>query len=163
MNCPSCGAPMYLNAGNSSLRCEYCHSVVVVSAEDSEIRFFEEFQGNCPCPICSETLWAAVIAGFQVGACKRCKGLLIPMSSFEALIVALREIYRGHADPTRPNPDDLHRVILCSRCNKHMEVHYYMGGGNLVMGSCESCCLHWLDSGALKGCVLTQSRDLGDR
>jgi Zn-finger nucleic acid-binding protein len=26
-----------------------------------------------------------------------------------------------------------------------MEAHFYVGGGNVVMDTCEPCCLHWLD------------------
>jgi Zn-finger nucleic acid-binding protein len=26
-----------------------------------------------------------------------------------------------------------------------MEAHFYAGGGNVVMDTCETCCLHWLD------------------
>jgi Zn-finger nucleic acid-binding protein len=26
-----------------------------------------------------------------------------------------------------------------------MEAHFYADGGNVVMDTCEACCLHWLD------------------
>jgi Zn-finger nucleic acid-binding protein len=26
-----------------------------------------------------------------------------------------------------------------------MEAHFYVGAGNVVMDTCEPCCLHWLD------------------
>jgi Zn-finger nucleic acid-binding protein len=44
---------------------------------------------------------------------------------------------------------DLRRKIDCPRCHHRMDTHFYAGPGNVVIDSCENCCLIWLDRGEL--------------
>jgi Zn-finger nucleic acid-binding protein len=44
---------------------------------------------------------------------------------------------------------DLQRKINCPGCHHRMDTHFYAGPGNVVIDSCENCCLTWLDGGEL--------------
>jgi Zn-finger nucleic acid-binding protein len=66
------------------------------------------------------------------------------MMEFESLIDAARTA----SAPIASLPADVHeldRKIACPHCHRPMEAHFYAGSGNVVMDSCEPCCLHWLD------------------
>lgn len=148
MNCPSCGAPLRVAGGNTSLRCDYCHTVVAVQADETGVQFVDEAP-ELTCPNSAVPLWNALLAGVQIDACKQCHGLLVPMGSFEALIDRMRAENLGSEIPPPADAADLDRRLNCPRCHQRMETHYYFGGGHAVMSSCERCELHWLDSGML--------------
>jgi Zn-finger nucleic acid-binding protein len=66
------------------------------------------------------------------------------MMEFEGLVDAARTA----SAPIPALPADVHeldRRINCPHCHKPMEAHFYVGAGNVVMDTCEPCCLHWLD------------------
>ncbi len=148
MNCPSCGAPLRLAAGNTSLRCEYCKLVVAVEADDTGVQFLDEAP-ELTCPTCSASLWKAVLATVEVDACKTDRGLLVLMDWFEPLVEKMRGL---HAEREIPGPVDeaeLERKIMCPKCHQRMDTHYYFGGGHAVMSTCERCQAHWVDGGML--------------
>lgn len=148
MNCPSCGAPLRIAAGNKNLRCDYCNSVVTVQADETGVQFVDEVQ-DLICPNCTVPLWDAMLAGVKVDACKQCHGLLVSMGSFEALIERMRAENLGSEIPSAADAADLERRVNCPKCHQRMETHFYYGGGHAVMSSCERCELHWLESGVL--------------
>jgi LSD1 subclass zinc finger protein len=149
MNCPSCGAPLRLAPGNTSLRCDYCKIVVAVAAaDDTGVQFLDELPDRA-CPTCSAALWKAVLASVELDACKQCHGLLAPMGTFEVLVEKMRAL---HAEREFPAPADeslLDRKMTCPICHQRMDTHYYFGGGHAVMSTCERDELHWLDGGML--------------
>ena len=61
------------------------------------------------------------------------------------------------------NPDDLRRKVRCPVCKAAMVTHPYYGPGNVVLDSCESCELVWLDFGELKQIVDAPGKDRGTR
>jgi Zn-finger nucleic acid-binding protein len=70
--------------------------------------------------------------------------MLVAMMEFQSLIDAARTA----SAPIPALPADVHeldRRIACPHCHHPMEAHFYAGGGNVVMDTCETCCLHWLD------------------
>jgi len=140
---------MHLAAGNASLRCDYCKTVVIVPADDEGVRFLGEDVSGFTCPICSTPLWNATLAGVQMHACKRCNGQLLAMGVVEHVIDQLRATFTDPQIPSPPNPDDLRRKIGCPKCHQRMEMYFYMGGGGAVIGGCEGCRLNWLDGGTL--------------
>lgn len=148
MNCPSCGAPLRIAEGNKSLRCDYCHSVVTVQADETGVQFVDEVQ-ELACPNCTIPLWDAMLAGVRIDACKQCHGLLVPIGSFEVLIERMRAENLGSEVPPPGDAPDLQRRVSCPKCHQRMETHFYYGGGHAVMSSCEQCALHWLESGIL--------------
>jgi len=137
-----------LAAGNTSLRCDYCKLTVAIAADDSGIQFLEEAPDRV-CPTCTETLWQAAMAAMQLHACKKCRGLLVPMLDFEALVDKMRGLHQERAYPGPVDAAELERKVMCPRCHQRMETHYYFGGGHAVMSTCEACELHWLDGGML--------------
>jgi hypothetical protein len=59
-----------------------------------------------------------------------------------------------------PDPGDLKRAIQCPRCHRRMDTHFYAGPGNVIIDSCASCLLIWLDRGELMRIV--NAPDEGD-
>jgi Zn-finger nucleic acid-binding protein len=139
---------MRLTAGNASLRCPYCMSVVIAQADDSGMQFLDEV-AELVCPVCSVPLWNATLAGVQVHGCKQCHGQMLQIGFIEDLIEQLRAVHTESAIPPPVNPDDLQRKLACPRCHQHMESHYDFIGGHTVIFGCEKCQLNWLDGGAL--------------
>jgi Zn-finger nucleic acid-binding protein len=140
---------MHLAAGNGSMRCDYCKTVVIIPADDTGVRFIGEDPAGLNCPVCSVPLWNATLAGVEIHGCKQCSGSLIAMGAVEQIIDQLRANFTDPQIPSPPNPDDLKRKIDCPQCKQRMEVYFYMGGGGAVIGGCERCGLNWLDGGTL--------------
>jgi LSD1 subclass zinc finger protein len=154
MNCPSCGAPLRLAPGNTSLRCDYCKIVVAVAADDTGVQFLDEAP-ELVCPACAAALWKSVLATVELDACKQCHGLLAPMGWFEPLVEKMRALHAEREFPAAADDAALDRKVLCPRCRQRMDTHYYFGGGHAVMSTCERCELHWLDGGMLMRIVRT--------
>jgi len=148
MNCPSCGAPLRIADANTSLRCDYCNSVVTVQADEMGVQFVDEVQ-ELTCPNCTLPLWNALLATLSIDSCKKCHGLLVPAGSFEALVDRMRVENLGSEIPALGDAPDLERRVTCPRCSQRMETHFYYGGGHALMSTCERCDLHWLESGVL--------------
>jgi LSD1 subclass zinc finger protein len=148
MNCPSCGAPMRLTSGNASLQCDYCKNVAIAMADDTGVQLLEEVVDR-PCPACGTPLWNSVLARVRLNACKKCHGLLVPMGTFGDLLENMRVEHPEIMIPSPADPADLERKVDCPLCHKRMDTHFYFGGGNAVMSSCENCEVHWLDGGVL--------------
>ena len=62
MNCPSCGAPMRVAAGNTSLRCDYCQASSWSQADDDGRAVSGRSAGAAPARCCAVALWNAVLA-----------------------------------------------------------------------------------------------------
>ncbi len=149
MNCPSCGAPLRLAGGLTSLRCDYCRCVVPLAPDDEGMRYLDEV-AELLCPVCAVPLWNATLANAPVHACKKCRGLLVAMGAFEGLVEGVRAQNPGGAMPAAGDDNELSRKLACPRCHRPMETHFYYGGGHVVMEDCERCEVNWLDSGAIK-------------
>jgi Zn-finger nucleic acid-binding protein len=96
------------------------------------------------CPVCSLPLYQATLGQSPLEYCTKCHGMLIAMMEFQSLIDAARTA----SGPLASLPADVHqldRTIACPHCHHSMEAHFYAGAGNVVMDTCETCCLHWLD------------------
>jgi len=148
MNCPSCGAPLRMADDNGSLRCDYCHSVVMAQGDETGMQFVEE-AAELTCPNCAVSLWSVMLVGLRLHACKQCHGLLVDMGELEALIEAMRAKHPDTMIPMQPDAADLKRSVACPKCHNGMDTHFYFGGGHAVMSTCERCELHWLDGGML--------------
>jgi Zn-finger nucleic acid-binding protein len=77
--------------------------------------------------------------------------MLVSMPVFEVLVEELQADAGGRASTVQPASDseDLRRKINCPQCHRPMDAHFYAGPGNVVIDSCEECCLIWLDRGEL--------------
>jgi len=148
MNCPSCGAPMHLKADADSYACDYCRSVYLPEKDDNGVRVLDEASGEL-CPVCNLALVHAAIGGVRIRYCTHCHGMLVPMQVFESLIDELRSVGNGTVEQPKAERRDLSRKIGCPNCRARMDAHYYGGPGNVVIDSCETCSLNWLDRGEL--------------
>ena len=150
MNCPNCGAPMRVKSDMVSFRCEYCLSVYLPEKNDDGVRVLDELADE-QCPLCNLPLVQAVLAKTPILYGKKCGGMLVAMGALEDLIAELRVAGQGSlAKPSAYDPDELRRIIQCPRCHRRMEAHLYAGPGNVVIDSCEECCMIWLDRGEAK-------------
>lgn len=148
MNCPSCGAVMRLKPDEDCYTCDYCGAVYVPEKNSDGVRVLGGASGET-CPNCNIPLVQAAIEKSRILYCTKCLGMLVPMPAFRGLVAAL-QVSAG-ASMTQPpaDPADLKRVLACPSCHQHMETHYYAGGGNAIIESCDKCLLNWLDHGEL--------------
>ena len=103
------------------------------------------------CPICFEQeLEVGQLNGTQVCACEQCRGFLIDSQSFASLVRNGRRGFQGADDQPKPmNVEELASTIACPTCQQTMYTHPYHGPGNVVINSCNTCQLNWLDAGEL--------------
>ncbi len=130
------------------LTCDYCDSVYVPEPNNEGVRVFDKSQHYCP--LCRELLSQASINRYALEYCEKCRGMLIDMEEFLAVVEDLR-LSRGIANVQYPPPNraDLNRRIACPNCGQAMDAHPYGGPGNIVIDSCENCSLNWLDHNEL--------------
>jgi len=141
---------MRLKPDMESFRCDYCQSVYFPEKDNDGVRVLGEPSGQ-DCPLCKVPLVHAAIAKVRIIYCTGCRGMLISMPVFEVLVEELQADTGGRATTVQPASDseDLRRKIDCPQCHRPMDAHFYAGPGNVVIGSCEECCLIWLDRGEL--------------
>ena len=133
-----------MHALGASLQCDYCKTVVVPERDTSGVQVLTESPGGEACPVCNVVLMQATLGRRPLLYCTRCHGMLVAMMEFESLLDAARTA----SAPLPELPADvreLDRHIACPHCHRPMEAHFYVGGGNVVMDTCETCCLHWFD------------------
>ena len=104
MNCPSCGAAMRLEPDKDCLTCDYCKNMFFPEKGDDGVSVFPEKSENT-CPVCSIPLMEASIAKVRIQYCTQCRGMLIPMGVFLALVDELRAGQPGSLIPPPPDPD----------------------------------------------------------
>jgi Zn-finger nucleic acid-binding protein len=160
MNCPSCGAPMRLEAGEECLTCDYCKGIYFPQKDEDGIRVLGE-AANASCPVCAIPLMHATIARERIRYCTRCRGMLIAMNTF---LVLLQELHneQPHSSfevvPRTHDPKELERKIDCPECHQRMDTHFYGGPGNVVIDDCSHCYLNWLDHNELMTIVRAPDR-----
>ena len=144
---------MRLDEEKECLSCDYCGSRYCPDPNDRGIRVLAEPTG-LNCSLCAVPLMHAAIAGQRVQYCNQCRGILVGMDLFSALIQALRSHSNSAAELLRP-PDwnGLKRPMNCPKCGKAMDTHLYGGPGNIIIDNCEQCSLNWLDDGELQRIV----------
>jgi Zn-finger nucleic acid-binding protein len=162
MNCPSCGAGMKLNADEDHLKCEYCKSIFFPSKDDEGVSVLEVESGE-ECPVCDLPLKHAAMAKIRIRYCTKCRGMLVPMGVFLAMVQELRAGDPGTLIAPTPDRHDLQRRIGCPHCHRQMETHFYNGPGNVIIDDCEHCELNWLDSGELMRIVRAPAYESGIR
>jgi Zn-finger nucleic acid-binding protein len=139
---------MRLKTDLESFKCDYCHAVVLPEKNDDGVRVLGD-PVDQECPLCNLPLVHAVLGRSTILYCTGCKGMLVPMPMLEGLIEMSRDEHGAGAAPVAGDKDDLRRKIACPQCHRPMDAHFYAGGGNVVIDSCEECSLIWLDRGAL--------------
>ncbi len=144
---------MRLDASRECLVCDFCESVHFPKTDADGVAALGE-PSEKQCPVCSIPLVKAAVGGQELLYCKRCRGLLIEMGVFSALVDRLRgENDEPPETPHTPDSKDLERVLRCPKCGAKMDTHYYAGPGRVVIDSCSECLLVWLDHSELRHIV----------
>ena len=123
-----------------------------ISLSGKELDFF--------CPVCfDQKLQVAELEGSQACACSACQGFLIDSISLGTLISVLRAQYQGADDkPIMLNSMELEKKFDCPACFQPMYTHPYHGPGNVVINSCSTCQLNWLDAGEFSKIIRAPGR-----
>mgnify|MGYP000086801323 CR=1 FL=1 len=104
----------------------------------------------------------ASVAQTRVLHCARCLGVLTKQEIFRDMVTYLRTHASGSPDaPTPIDRDELRRRVQCPYCHRVMETHPYYGPGNVVIDTCMTCQVIWLDYGELKQIKDAPGRDRG--
>jgi Zn-finger nucleic acid-binding protein len=146
--------------------CRYCGSFHFLDTPESDgIRVLETPAQALLCPRCPSALATAELDGAHpVQCCTACRGVLMPRSTF-AHVVYTRRTW-ATSPPVAPLPLDriaLERLLSCPSCSARMETHPYYGPGNVIIDSCGTCDLVWLDFGELKQIADAPGADRGLR
>ena len=144
---------MQLEEDRNYFLCSYCGSAYFPQPNEDGVRVLTEPSG-LNCPVCDTALTHASIGERRMLYCTRCRGMLISMDAFLAIVGDLRSQRLGTLD-SEPQPDwrEMDRHLSCPQCHQTMETHPYAGGGNVIIEDCENCSLNWLDYGELEKIV----------
>ncbi len=141
---------MRLETDREFFLCEYCGGIYFPEANSDGVRVLEE-PAALACPACAVPLVHAAVGDRRILYCQRCRGMLIAMDRFLAIVEDLRSHRESAGGPPRP-PDwrDMQRHLRCPQCAQPMDTHPYGGGGGVIIDSCDGCSLDWLDYGELE-------------
>ena len=153
MNCLNCGAPMALHATRPCWSCSHCGGLVCPEPADDGLRVTDE-RGH-ECPVCEQALTRATIDDRNpVEICQRCKGMLMARQAFAERLAARRRAARTPGVvPPRVDRGELQRHIDCPSCAETMLTDWYYGPGNIIIDTCPTCDLVWLDAGEFRRAV----------
>ena len=166
MNCKNCGGAMELVATRGYFFCRYCGSFHFPdSAADGGIKVLGDLGTPSPCVVCRQPLTSATLDDtHDVRYCRNCRGALLRRTSFAAVVEQRRAwALDTPGPPVALNRSELDRKVSCPACTRAMVTHPYYGPGNVVIDSCASCELVWLDFGELEQIVKAPGKDRGTR
>ena len=140
-------------------QCGHCASLVCPEPAADSLRVTGG-PGHA-CPVCRQPLMHAVLDDReQIEVCDRCKGILMARRAFAVTLTARRRAAQTAAvTPSPADPDDLRRRVPCPRCAATMIADWYYGPGNIVIDTCPTCDLVWLDAGELRRAIDAPGRD----
>lgn len=157
---------MELFATRGYFFCKYCGTFhFPETIADQGVRVLAPAKAALPCPICKTTLAAATLdEAHAVHYCQTCRGVLLARGAF-ADVIQHRRSYASEppAPPVPLQKQELTREITCPKCQARLNTHPYYGPGNVVIDSCATCDVVWLDFGELKQIVDAPGRDRGVR
>jgi Zn-finger nucleic acid-binding protein len=149
MNCPNCGAPMGLSESGTQWGCSFCGTTLrPETTVDVDVVGTAAHQ----CPLCQKALVRAVLGGREtIEYCEQCHGMLMARRAFADTLISRRgSATTASITPPPPDPRDLTRHLTCPRCDQPMVTDWYYGPGGIVIDTCPSCDLVWLDAGELQ-------------
>jgi Zn-finger nucleic acid-binding protein len=156
MTCPNCGATVRLDRDRDLMICDYCGSQSTPPVDEDGVQVTGET--TSPCGICHTPLSTARIEARDLLYCTKSHGILVSMDDFGLMIEDLREHRcRAAALLTPRGPAEFGHDLRCPLCKGAMNYHAYGGGdiGNVMIDSCEDCCVVWLDRGVLGRILIT--------
>lgn len=133
--------------------CGHCGSLVCPEPAADGVR--ETGERGHGCPVCGVALQRAVLDDRDpIEICGRCKGILMALRDFAATLTARRHAATSPSvTPAHADAADLDRRIRCPNCAAPMITDWYYGPGNIIIDTCETCDLVWLDAGELRRAV----------
>ena len=166
MNCQNCGAAMELVESRRYFRCRHCGAFhFPQSVEADGIRIVGHLPDGRKCPVCATAMAQAMLDDdHPVDFCARCRGVLLPRETF-AGVTNKRRAW-ATSPPAEPVPLErqaLHRQLACPKCGGPFETYPHYGPGNVVIDSCATCDVIWLDFGEMRQIVDAPGRDRGSR
>jgi Zn-finger nucleic acid-binding protein len=149
VNCPSCGGSMRLEPAKECLVCNYCENIVFPEPNQDGVRVLGEPSATA-CPVCGVPLRDAALTGHRILYCERCRGMLVSIDDFLAIVEQRRAELGGVTEPPHaPDWNEMKRRVDCPECGETMDTHPYGGPGNIIIDNCEHCRLNWLDHNEL--------------
>lgn len=145
-NCRNCGGPTSCDTARMLWHCGYCGTEErPAPSRDGITTLGQVGRGSCPhCP--TEQLLAGWAGPTPIDHCGRCGGFVIPQDRFYPTLVELRSQSLKPAGSPQPlDPRELRRSTRCPYCRQTMDTHAYAGGGAVVIDTCTSCRVIWLD------------------
>ena len=166
MNCSNCGAAMELVAGRRYFRCAHCGSYSFPDGPEADgIRVIGNTPDPLSCPVCSVDMARALLDSIHpIDYCGTCRGVLLPRQTFAGVVNARRAW--AATPPAEPVPFDrgeLQRRLSCPKCRSPFETYPHYGPGAVVIDSCTTCDLIWLDFGEMRQIVDAPGRDRGSQ
>jgi Zn-finger nucleic acid-binding protein len=162
MNCRNCGAPMQLFDRRRYYFCTHCGAFHFIDPPAVEgVQVLERSTAAGPCPLCAAPLAKSLLDdAYPAKHCERCRGLLLSRAAFADAIVRRRAAASGPGTAPLPlDPRELTRQLTCPSCSAPMDVHPYLGPGNVVIDTCSKCDVIFLDFGELKQITDAPGRD----
>jgi Zn-finger nucleic acid-binding protein len=165
MNCGNCGAVMALHEARGYLFCTHCGSLRFPQPPDDEgLKVLGQAADPPPCPACHAPLAAARLDDRPVHVCGTCRGVLTPRGVFADVVRVRRAWASGPpAPPVRRDDREPAREATCPVCSRQMATHPYLGPGGVIIDTCDTCDVVWLDAGELRHIVNAPGRDRGTR
>ena len=165
MNCGNCGAAMELHESRGYFFCTHCGSFHFPQPPDDEgLRVIGQEADPPLCPACRGPLAAARLDDHPVHVCQACRGVLTPRSVFADVVRVRRAWASGPPVARRPRDErEGAREAICPVCARQMATHPYLGPGGVVIDTCDTCDVVWLDAGELRRIVDAPGRDRGTR
>jgi Zn-finger nucleic acid-binding protein len=107
------------------------------------------------CPVCKQSLTRATLDDRDwVEICEHCKGILMARHVFAERLTERRRAARTPSIiPTPVDRGELQRHIACPSCTETMLTDWYYGPGNIIIDTCPTCDLVWLDAGEFRRAV----------
>jgi Zn-finger nucleic acid-binding protein len=163
MNCKNCGAPLTLFRDQDYFFCEYCASFYFPTPSQDGIRVLGDNPEGLSCPVCQLPLQMITLENYFKGfQCHNCLGFLFDMITFRNTIQYRRAKANVPPDPPkRIDQEALNRELHCPSCTQLMSTHPYLGPGAIVIDTCSTCRLIWLDYGELKTVENAPGKDRG--
>lgn len=166
MNCSNCGAAMALVASRRYFQCRHCGTYRFPETVEADgVRIVGPSADAPECPICAIAMAHALLdAEHPIDFCARCRGILLPRTSF-ALVTQKRRAWATSppAQPIPLNREEMKRRLACPKCRRTFETYSHSGPGNVVIDNCRHCDVIWLDFGEMRQIVDAPGSDRGSR
>jgi Zn-finger nucleic acid-binding protein len=154
---------MTLYAERGYAFCTHCGAFHFPEPTSDGIRALGGARDDLRCPLCHQPLLVATLEErYPAHYCQACRGLLLERASFRGVIQLRRASAAGPGVAPRPLARaELARQVSCPACGQIMDTHPYLGPGNVVIDTCSTCDLIWLDHGELRAMVDAPGSDRG--